>query len=180
LKLTLSSAIIAAASATTLLLITAMTVTTIAYAQPNTSNSKACPEGFHIERGTCVGEPTLKCESDIYPPERISLIDGECLLLDHATAGCISPDGEPVTYDIFDDRCENSTGQLAPNAVLTCGQYEALGWKLQRIDNSWQCVGYTSLGIEPTPICDTPGTTLNEQTGLCEIKPGNNNKTNRA
>lgn len=99
------------------------------------------------------------------------MVDGECLVQERITPGCESPTDPQVVYDIFDDRCENNN-QPVPDAVITCGEeLESRGWELQRVDNRWQCVKYSSLGVDPTPTCSIGA--FNEESGMCEIKPGN-------
>ena len=171
--------------------------TTSAYAQPQgRGNSQACPEGFELNRGVCQAEPTpapLGCE------EGYELVDDDvCRTLEptrfhpafcppgsenafynHPGYGYISlcvltGSGSPPFEDseITDPTCENLF--IAPNEVVMLENYERPVFAHETICAFYEVVDPVPQG---DPICDIG--TLNEASGLCEVKPGNRG-SNRA
>src|SRR5829696_190651 len=140
--------------------------TTTTYAQ----QGKACPEGFQLNKGTCQAEPELSCDSYGVPPHRIQLVNGECERLWNNGPLCVEPG---TYYEIFEDRCEIAgTNDPSPNQEMSCDYLEEVGATLQEFEGYWQCIWYETLG-PATQECDVG--TLNEASGLCEVKPGNRN-----
>lgn len=166
--------------------VTAMmiTTTTAVYAQ----QGKACPPGFELKRGICQAEPTpapLGCE------EGYELVDGDiCRTLEPTRfhqAFC--PDGSSLgSYthpelgfissclllgssspfednDIADPTCD--TLFVAENEVVELQNYERPNFRHETICAFYEVVEPVPQG-EPT--CDIG--TLNEESALCEIKPG--------
>jgi hypothetical protein len=145
------------------------TQTQMAAAQPQ--GKGPCPPGFELNRGVCQAEPEYSCQfllNQGFPPARITLTDdGQCQIRHGYGPDCFTAE-DSIGYDIFDDRCETN-GQLVEASLpedLWCRGDDTV----QRIDNVWQCVFYEFVPAQPEE-CDVG--TLNDESGLCEIKPGN-------
>jgi hypothetical protein len=167
--------------ATTVLLAGTTTMAQVyAQQQPQTQTqtqqkqSKACPSGFTLNKGVCQADPTYTCP-EVPNQDTAHVVGKKCFFTESTSPGCRPTSATDTTqyyYDIFTDLCLiGGTKDPAPPgaAEMYCGQYEALGWTLQRFHNRWQCVHETS--VDAVPTC-TVGT-LNSDTGKCEVKPGN-------
>jgi hypothetical protein len=175
-----------------LLVLSVLTLTTTsAYAQPQgRGNSQACPVDFTLNRGVCQAEPTpapLDCE------EGYELVDDDtCRTLEPTrfhSAFC-PPGSERASYTDpqygFHDRCvligsgsppfEDSetvdptcdTLYKAPNEVVVLENYDRPVFRHETICAFYEVVDPVPQG---NPICDIG--TLNEASGMCEVKPGN-------
>jgi len=149
------------------LLVPLTTTTTAAYAQ---QQGKACPPGFQLNKGVCQAEPGLSCDY-LYEwnrPDRVRLTeDGQCEVTVATSPACVDPN---AYYDIGTDMCEIAqTNDPAPNQEMHCAQYEEVGATVQDFEGYWQCVWYDY--YQPEREDCTVGT-LNEESGLCEVKPG--------
>ncbi len=163
--------------ATTVLLAGTVT-TTIAsvYAQQQLQlkQSKACPSGFTLNKGVCQADPTYACP-EVPNQDTAHVVGNKCFYSESASPACRPTSATDMTqyyYDIFTDKCliAGTKDPAPPGAEeMYCGQYEALGWTLQRFHNRWQCVHETS--VDAVPTCTTG--ILNSDTGKCEVKPGN-------
>ena len=146
------------------LAMTTVTTATTSYAQ----QSRACPSGFQLNKRVCQAEPTIPtCEPYGFRPVTIELTeDGQCKHLVNATPECVDPN---AYYEIFNDRCEiNGTDDPSPNQEMSCDFYEGVGATLQEFDGYWQCIWYEYLPA----FEECAAGTLNDESGLCEVKPG--------
>lgn len=169
-----------------LLMLSVMTITmttTNAYAQPQgRGNSQACPEGFELNRGVCQAEPELTCENFNVSQERVSIDDnGDCILREYTTAVCLNEDGTGILGIYFPGNdCIGSldggiTNQVIPDAEPECKDPANPNHVINTAEltterGTIECVFTTNIG--PADVrCDVG--TLNEESGLCEVKPGN-------
>jgi hypothetical protein len=162
-----------------------MTVHT-AQAQSSNSNSKACPPGFSLNRGVCQAEPELTCENYNIAPEWVAagrlILDenGDCFVKEYTTAVCLNEDETQIIGFYFpNDVClDTSTNQVIPNEEPACKSptqpnHPINTATLVTVPNSRpsiQCEFLTELG-PADPECNVG--ILNEESGMCEIKPGN-------
>ena len=125
------------------LLVPLTTTTTAAYAQ---QQGKACPEGFELNKGRCQAAPTV--------------LPGEC------------PDsvGTVVTVpeEVEEGQCRTANTGAFTNPLFIEACNEVGGVIVQAFPESGHCLFPVPAG---ETICETG--TLNEESGLCEIKPGN-------
>lgn len=138
---------------------TVTTTTTAAEAQSSNSRGKGpCPEGYNIQNGKCVAEPTVGCGSAQQVPNEdlciVGLILGSNIPFSDEDP-CGVGEGEPgVTY-IYPHPFESGTN--------VCAMAMPLGLICPGEDY------HISDG-------DTASNTINPETGLCEHgKPGNRN-----
>ncbi len=82
--------------------------------------------------------------------------------------------------DIWDNQCEDPVsfdGKFATeNQEMYCSE-EGFGGELIQSENTgnrWQCVIYEF--EQAAQVCDVGE--LNEETGMCEVRPGRNNNNN--
>jgi hypothetical protein len=118
---------------------TSMATTT--YAQ----QSKACPEGFELNKGKCQAAPTIipgECPDSLGTVDVISENNGIC-----TTANTFPSTG-------FINACEEAGGTIEPSE-----------------DPGSVLIHCNAPAPDGERVCNTGS--LNEQSGLCEIKPGN-------
>ena len=74
-----------------------MTTTTTAAYATTPQQSRACPEGYDLNRGVCQAEPTLTCENYNVAQERVGIDnDGDCILTEYVGAVCLNEDGTEI------------------------------------------------------------------------------------
>jgi hypothetical protein len=153
--------------------------TTNAYAQPQgrgNNNSQACPDGFEKNRRVCQAEPELVCDED----NGFELIDDPgrgltCYKMETAEPECVPPFPSSANNywdNINDFRCES--GQY-PNGVASgilpdCNHLEGQGWRYGFLPGTDTPSCVRELFEDPTQQCDVGS--LNEQTEMCEVRPG--------
>lgn len=141
------------------------------YAQPNSSNSRACPEGTTLNRGVCVSEPSLVCNEEAgFVLKEVENFGLQCVLVETEEPICIDPFGNEGAFDPVRGLCLTALGNPSnvspqcrdvPDSVFDfrLTQSEELGWHCERV-------------VRETPTQECTIGTLNRATGLCEIKPG--------
>jgi hypothetical protein len=147
-----------------------------AYAQPSSSNSRACPEGFSLNRGVCQAEPELSCQYLLdqgYPPIRISSTDDgqQCRIAHYSLPLC-----EEGFYDWWHNQCEDPVGFDANFPTENQDIYCEDDKDLEFVDVDWVCVTYEIVPAEASEECDVGE--FNEKSGMCETRPGNRNSRN--
>jgi hypothetical protein len=157
--------------------ITAMTTNQQTALAQQSSNSQACPPGFSLNRGVCQAEPELTCENyNVYQPRTNIDENGDCILTEYTTAVCLNEDGTAILGYYYDTPycVDNATKQPIPNAEPACSSPTQPDHPINRATltterGTIECVYYTNIG--PAGLkCDVG--TLNEETEMCEIKPG--------
>ena len=129
---------------------------TSAYAQPQgRGNSQACPEGFELNRGVCQAAPTVTEIPAECPVSRV----GGFQVVKISEELCVSESSPSSTA--FATACQEAGGILQTEGVGT-SMMNCL-FRLPPGETVTEC----EVGI------------LNEELGLCEIKPGNRG-SNRA
>lgn len=132
-----------------ILLLLVTTIATIA-TTPAYAQSRACPEGYTIQKGKCVGQP-IQTETQVCPDkgpnnDRVDLIviNGQ----EYCTIGTVSSiivNGQPA--------CRNPSNEIL------------------NPDGNVSCFVIILMITETTTTCEVG--TLNEETGMCELRPGN-------
>jgi hypothetical protein len=155
---------------------------TTAYAQPQSQpqQSKACPEGFTLNRGMCQAEPTLACPEGTIDvsglvPEAYGGDDVECV---EPSMSALESECPPLTFETTEGICEvRENNDPFGNVIDTKPRIWVCqgGTILNPLDNShciWVVPQETTI-VNKVPTCTTTSSTLNEETGLCERRPGN-------
>jgi hypothetical protein len=154
-----------------------MTAAPTAYAQSQRASAAACPEGFTLNRGVCQADPTLTCENyNVYQPRTNIDENGDCIVTEYTTAVCLNEDGTAILgyYYSTQDCIDDATKQPIPNAEPACSSPTQPWHPINTATITTErgvieCVFYTNIGPADQK-CDIG--TLNEETGICEIKPG--------
>jgi hypothetical protein len=146
---------------------------TTAYAQPQQRRGP-CPEGFELNRGVCQAEPELSCQYLLdqgYPPIRISSTDDgqQCRIANYALPLC-----EQGYYDWWDNQCEDPVGFESNFPTENQDIYCADGEDPQFVDVDWVCVTYDIVPAQASEECNVGE--FNEDSGMCEVKPGRSGK----
>ena len=163
---------------------------TTAYAQPPQQRGP-CPEGFSLNRGVCQAEPELTCDSYNQPPEWIAagrvIVDenGDCFVKEYTTAVCLNDDETQIIgYYFPSDECVGNVdgiNQVIPNEEPACKDPTNPNHPINTATltterggrPSIECVFLTELGPADEK-CDNGR--LNEDSGMCEVKPGRRSK----
>jgi hypothetical protein len=141
-----------------------------------------CPPGFTLNSGICQAEPSLTCENyNVYQPRTNIDENGHCIVTEYTTAVCLNEEGSQILGYYFpgNDCIDTATKQIVPNAEPACSSPNQ-PWHpintatLTTERGTIECVFYTDIGPADQK-CDVG--TLNKESGLCEIKPGNSNRT---
>ena len=138
------------------------------------SNSRACPEGFSLNRGVCQAEPELSCQYLLdqgYPPIRISSTDDgqQCRIAHYSLPLC-----EEGFYDWWHNQCEDPVGFDANFPTENQDIYCEDDKDLEFVDVDWVCVTYEIVPAEASEECGE----FNEESEMCETRPGNRNSRN--
>jgi hypothetical protein len=154
----------------------ALTVGTLGSVMGGTDSyaqSRACPEGFSLNRGVCQAEPEASCDFLVeqgYGAPRIKLTDDnkQCSI-SHAQY----PLCEEGYYDSWHDQCEDPVGYDTTFATENQNIYCPNGEDPEFLGTELVCIiGYDYVPAELE--CDVGE--LNEDSGMCEVKPGRRNR----
>jgi hypothetical protein len=143
------------------------------YAQPSTEqqNSRACPEGFEMNRGKCEMEPEITTE--LVCPNNLSESPlGNCIVGVGSPVAHVCPNGysqhigEPFCRNVedFDDTAEK---------VYQCASGYELDTTIENVPRCFQVIPKVEQEIqEPCPS----GSTLDSARNVCVAKPGRGNR----
>jgi hypothetical protein len=101
-----------------------------AYAQQPTQQkqSKACPDGFTLNKGVCQTDPTYTCP-EVPNQDTAHVVGNKCVYTESTSPACRPTSATDTTqyyYDIFTDQCLIGGTRLSapPGAAeMYCGQY---------------------------------------------------------
>jgi hypothetical protein len=159
-----------------LLMLSLMTMTTSVYAQQRQlqqQQSQACPPGFELNRGVCQAEQPLTCPIGFISPSGEKCAVGQS---SDAVATC------PPGYNLQPVASPPGSGTDGSNykCVPNSGEGEYIDWEyacqpgeeilMSSDPHPTRHFCYVVEDMVPGP-CPT-GATLNEESGMCELKPG--------
>jgi hypothetical protein len=151
-----------------------------AYAQPSTEqqNSRACPEGFEMNRGKCEMEPEITTEL-VCPNNLPESPLGNCIVGVGSPISQICPREFPYEFPSTQEnqltvcgKNPDGSGERAPKEYI-CGQDYELDTTIENVPRCFQVIPKVEQEIqEPCPS----GSTLDSARNVCVAKPGRGNR----